>query len=219
MDYDIDSVRRAIILCADKAINSKPMLTLLDSCSGDGDMGISMEKGSVVLKHYAESYTGDNIGELFVEGGMLFNKAASSTIGTLVSSAMLMTGKKLYGRTRLDDRDLLQIPTYMSDAIILRGNAKLGDKTILDALIPFSDELRTAYEELGSMREAADRAARAAKTAAKNTKGVVAKIGRAKWIGERSKEFPDAGAVMCALLADSLAHPQPGEGYKLPKYE
>lgn len=219
MNYTVDDVKNAVLLCADKAIYSKPMLTLLDNYSGDGDMGISMENGAKSLKKVSDHYNGNNIGEYFTLCACAFNKAAASTIGTLISSALQMLGNKFCNRIELNDADLLIIAESMADAIVLRGNAHLGDKTLLDALIPYSAELNASYHRNGNIYTAARDAAHAAKTAAKSTRGMLATIGRAKWIGERSREYPDPGAVLCSLLADTLAYPERDFGYKLPDYD
>lgn len=219
MNYTVNDVKHAILLCADSAIYSKPMLTLLDSYSGDGDMGISVENGAKSLKSVSENYKADDIGEFFILCAHAFNKAAASTIGTLLSSAFQMVGNKFCHKTSLSDSDLLIIAESMADAIILRGNAHLGDKTILDALIPYSNALNASYQHNRDIRAAARDAASAAKTAAKSTRGMIATIGRAKWIGERSRDYPDPGAVLCSLLADALAYPDRDFGYKLPDYE
>lgn len=219
MNVTIEHVKKAIDACADKAIYSKPMLTLLDNYSGDGDMGISMEKGAQALKKVTTKYNGSDIGKLFGQCARSLNNAASSTMGTLLSAALTMLGNKFAGRDMLTTADLLAIPEHMADAISMRGHAKVGDKTLLDALIPLSETLRDTYQRTGDLHTAVCDAAKASKVAAKNTCGMIATIGRAKWIGERSRDYPDPGAVFCSLMADAIAYPERDFGYKLPNYE
>ncbi len=219
MMYQIESFKKAISQCAEKAVFFKPMLTLLDNYSGDGDMGISIEKGAKAVKKVLCVYKGTDIGELFDLCGKHFNQAASSTIGTLISAALFMLGRKFHGKSTLDEHDVVLIPTYMADAISMSGHAKLGDKTILDALCPFAEALLNKYQESGDLTGSAQEAAKIAKEAAKSTRGMIATIGRAKWIGERSRDYPDPGAVLCSILIDSIVRPEKELGYKLPEYE
>lgn len=219
MTYQIEAMKTAIGHCAEKAIFFKPMLTLLDNYSGDGDMGISVEKGAKALLVVISSFSGTDIGELFDQCGKRFNQAAASTIGTLISSALFMLGRKFHGKEYLSEEEILMIPTYMADAISMSGHAKLGDKTILDSLIPFSETILLQYNLNGNLTLASQEAARVAKEAAKSTRGMIATIGRAKWIGERSRDYPDPGAVLCSILIDSVVRPEKDLGYKLPEYE
>ena len=219
MSYSIDDVKAQVRICAGKAIESEPMLTLLDSYSGDGDMGFSVQKGSYALLSMIESDCSDDIGSFFNNCGIVFNKTAASTIGTLISSCFFMLGIKLCGMTELSDHDILMIPEYMSVALMMRGNASVGDKTILDALVPFSNEFVKTYSRCRDLHTALCEGAKAAKLAAKATKGMIATIGRAKWIGERSREYPDAGAVLCALIVGAMAESEAEDCYKLPVYE
>ena len=219
MEYDIDSVKEVLNICADKAIYSKPLLTELDSRMGDGDLGMSMSKGAMSIKNEIISYKGTDIGEFFRKCAATLNRAAPSTMGTLLSGAMMMLGKKLKGRIFLEDKDILAIPVIMADSIMMRGNAKLGDKTILDSLIPLAEAMNASYALTGDLKTAVREAATAAKKGAKSTKGLIAKVGRAKWIADRSREYPDSGAVLCSILIDALAYTEKHEGYKLPNYE
>lgn len=219
MIYDIDIIKAAIVRSADKAIYFKSMLTLLDNYSGDGDMGISVEKGCLALKEIVHDFDDNDIGSFFDECARRFNQVAASTIGTLLSSAFQMLGKKFAGKINLNDNDILMIPEYMSDAIAMRGHASLGNKTLLDALIPFSHALLEAFEKCQNINEAGKQAAKVAKEAAKSTRGMIATIGRAKWFGQRSKDYLDPGAVLCSLIIDAIVYPQESLGYKLPNYE
>lgn len=219
MKYDIDAIKSGMRACARKALISKPLLTRLDSFSGDGDLGISMEKGARALLQEIETFRGKDIGELLQKCAVALNCAAPSTMGTLLSSAMLMLGKKYKERTELTGAELAHMPEHMAYTIMVRGNAVVGDKTILDALIPLSKELIATYARTQDLRQSIVRAARVTKEAAKATKGLCAKVGRAKWIANRSREYPDSGAVLCALLVDALAYPDKPEGYRLPNYE
>lgn len=219
MRYDITSIKAGLTLITERSIRYVPLLAKLDSHCGDGDMGVSIYMGATAVKNEVITYQGNDVGELFVRSGMSLNRSAPSTIGTLLSSCLLMLGKKFKGCHVILESEIIQIPTYCADAIMLRGNAQIGDKTILDALIPLSEAIIETYNECGDMEEALRRGAHAAKLGAHNTRGMLAKIGRAKWIADRSKEYPDAGAVYCSIVMDGFVDRNKPEGYILPDYE
>lgn len=219
MEYNISNIKNILKICAEKAIYSKPLLTELDSRMGDGDLGMSMSKGAIAIKNEIDSYGGSDIGVFLIKCATALNRTAPSTMGTLLSGAIMIVGKKFKGHITIDDKNVLTIPVLMADAIMMRGNAKLGDKTILDSLIPLSIAFNSSFALTGDLKAAAIEAAVAAKKGAKATKGLIAKVGRAKWIADRSRDYPDSGAVLCSVLMDSLAYNEKHEGYKLPNYE
>ena len=219
MAYSISSIKDALVLCSDKAIRIKPLLTELDSRTGDGDLGMSMSLGATAVKDEVAKYEGTDIGELFMKCALALNKAAPSTMGTLISGALMMVGKKYKGLQSLEENMVVAIPVIMADSIMMRGNAQLGDKTILDALIPLHETLNAAYRQTSDLKISARQAADATKKAAKSTKGMIAKVGRAKWIADRSRDYPDGGAVLCCLMMEVLVHGEKDQGYILPDYE
>jgi phosphoenolpyruvate---glycerone phosphotransferase subunit DhaL len=89
------------------------------------------------------------------------------------------------------------------DGIKQRGDTDLGDKTLLDSLVPAVDELEKALDE--GAPDALPRAAAVAKEAAENTKGMLAQRGRASYTGERSRESVDAGAVGIAVMLENVS--------------
>jgi len=83
-----------------------------------------------------------------------------------------------------------------------KGKAELGDKTILDALIPMSEAVAAEYNNGSELKHCFHRGAEAARRGAESTAGMIPKAGRAQWIGERVKDNQDGGAVFCALVAE-----------------
>lgn len=206
MIYNIQNIKYVLELSAEKLIASKDRLTQLDSNSGDGDLGISMEKGALALKAEVNAYTGEDIGELLIKCAMAFNKVAPSTMGTLLSSAIMTLGKKHRGNTEINDKDAVEAPRIMLEAIMRLGKGQLGDKTILDALIPMAETFENSFESNTDIKLALKEAALAAEKAANDTKGMLAKIGRTKWIADRTKDYPDGGAILCSIVVQALAN-------------
>lgn len=87
----------------------------------------------------------------------------------------------------------------------------MGDKTILDALVPFAETLEKLSADNVSFAQAWREAAAAAEKGMEGTKGMTAKTGRAKWLDGRNKEYPDGGAVLCVKVVQRLAEPECGE--------
>lgn len=180
-------------------------LTEIDSKLGDGDMGISMEKAAEAVKSVVEAAPADiALKDLFIQSGSALNKAAPSTMGTLLSGALLALAKAVNNKSVLNEEDLVMMPTIMAQAISQRGKAQAGDKTVLDALVPYADTLRREYSASADLACALKKAYAKAVEGMESTKGIKAQKGRASWLGERNMEYPDAGAVMFCRVAEIL---------------
>ena len=177
----------------------------LDGKSGDGDLGLSMKAAFDAIGQAADAYPGDDLGLLLMNTAMACNRAAPSTMGTLLSAGLMALAKAYKGQEEISDAELVTLPRRFAEGIQNRGKAKLGDKTILDALLPYADALEAAFAETQDLRAANLKAAIAAEAAAEGTKGMVAQIGRAKWLGERANAYADGGATLWAIIARSLA--------------
>jgi dihydroxyacetone kinase len=105
-----------------------------------------------------------------------------------------------------EDTDVLAAVTEAKDAIIRLGKAQLGDKTMVDALVPFVESLRQGLEQGDPLPQAWVSAATAATTAAEETAALRPKIGRARPLAERSVGTPDAGATSLALILVAVGH-------------
>ena len=179
-------------------------LARLDGQSGDGDLGASMASAGQAMTEASNLATGEDIGAMLLKVAMACNKAAPSTMGTLLSSGIMTIAKATKGKTGLEDSDVAGFPHLFAEGIVARGNAKVGDKTILDALVPMADTVEQMFASGSSLREAYFAGAEAARLGAESTCGMLAKVGRAHWIGERAKEHMDGGAALCAMLAKGL---------------
>jgi len=177
----------------------------LDGKSGDGDLGLSMKAAFDAVNQAAAAYPGEDLGMLFLNAAMACNRAAPSTMGTLLSAGLMALAKEYKGQEELSDAEIISLPRLFGGGIQSRGKAKLGDKTILDALLPYADALEANFAETQNLKEASMKAAQVAEFAAEATKGMQAKIGRAKWLGERANAYADGGATLWAIIGRSLA--------------
>lgn len=203
-EYTAQDVRNVLLTIADEMIRGKETFTEIDGKLGDGDMGQSMEKAALAIRDTVTAEADAPAGLLLLKCGAACNRAAPSTLGTLLSVGMMALGKAIAAATALDGAFIATLPTLLADEIAARGKAHEGDKTILDALYPYARAMRAAYAQTGSLREACMSAADAAHAGMESTKGKPAKIGRAKWLAERNMDCPDGGAVLCDRVARRL---------------
>jgi len=180
-------------------VNNRELLTELDSAIGDGDLGINVVKGFKEVKKYLSS-NATSISRVLIESGIIFTKSTGSTIGALLGTALIRAGKSVKGKTEIDAHDILEMMTAAEVGIIERGKAKAGDKTILDALIPAREAFSKAIELKKDLFESFKDATFAAETGVISTIDMVAKVGRARWLGERSIGHKDPGAFTFFLI-------------------
>lgn len=207
MYYEFEDVRACVARCATALCEHKDTLAVLDGYSGDGDLGRSMEQGAhALLKVLRDDDMPRDLGALFSRLGVEMGNAAPSTMGTLMAMALRQAGVRLAGQCEIEEKEVSALIRCMADAIARVGKARLGDKTILDALLPACDALEAHMQSGDALSAAVTAATDVAHTAAEGTRGMFAKVGRARWIGERSSEYLDPGAVMCAILFRASAN-------------
>jgi len=202
--YSTQDVKKVLLVIGEEIVLRKDTFTEIDGKLGDGDMGISLEKAALAVAQTVRADEASRPGALLKSCAQACNRAAPSTLGTLLSLGMAAIGKAAGDAETLDEAFVVRIPLLLADEIARRGRAKEGDKTILDALYPYARELQSAYEATGSLETACLKAAGAAHAGMEGTKGKPARMGRAKWLAERNMDCPDGGAVLCDLVAERL---------------
>ncbi|MEW9672626.1 DAK2 domain-containing protein [Ammoniphilus sp. 3BR4] len=171
----------------------------LDGAQGDGDLGVTMLLGAKALAESAE--TCHSVKEWFQVGGKALRKAAPSTMGILIASALIAAGKSIEpDQAELSLEDWVNIQQSMADEIQKRGGAKLGDKTVLDAFIPAVQIFREGVQRGKSSGQILTDVTHAAKKSAEETAAMMSKIGRSSWLGERAQGHVDGGAWVCYQL-------------------
>lgn len=199
--YKIADIQKKMFEIADEAAKHVDLLAELDGLSGDGDLGETIGKlTKEVIKKSDEEFS--EVGVLFMKTAMAMNKAAPSTLGTLLSSGVMALAKACKGKTELIDEDIISFPRIFADAIKEKGHAEIGDKTILDALYPMAFAAEKEFEVVKDLKQSFKAGGKAAIEGAEHTRGMIPKSGRAQWIGERVKDNLDGGAVLCAKVAE-----------------
>lgn len=197
-----DAVRRALRRAADVLDREAGTLAELDRAIGDGDLGITAEKMAVALRRHAETDVGDDLGRYLIAGGMAVNRDAPSTFGTLAATAMMRAGKVASGQDRLEPATLAEMLQAAQTGIEERGKARLGDKTVLDALHPAAQAFAREIEA-GRDLPAAARAMRdAARQGMNDVTNARSRRGRAGWIGERTEGKVDPGCHLLVAVFD-----------------
>ena len=199
---EVDLVMTTII---DTCLDNEKYFGDLDSVVGDGDFGYSLARGfEKVQAQYGELDRTD-IGTFLKKVGMLVTSRIGGTSGPIWGTAFLRAGMTAGATTSLDGADVVAMLRAAVAGIMARGGAELGDKTLLDALVPMTDSIEESLAAGASSDEIVDRAAVVTRSAADATAELVAKRGRAAYTGERSRGSVDAGATAVAVIIEQIA--------------
>jgi dihydroxyacetone kinase-like protein len=201
----IEVTERVVRTIAETAIANEKYFGDLDSVVGDGDFGYSLARGFERLLDGWADLDRSSPGAFLKRTGMVLASRIGGTSGPLWGTAFLRAGAAF-------DSGAVAMLHAAIDGIKARGQADVGDKTLLDALVPFTDRLSLALGAGAGPGEAIRAAAVAAREAADATSGMVAKRGRASYTGERSRGSVDAGAVAVAVLAERISETWPSRG-------
>ena len=177
----------------------------LDSVVGDGDFGYSLARGFEKLQAQYGELDRTDIGTFLKKVGMLVTSRIGGTSGPIWGTGFMRAGLTAGATTSLDGADVVAMLRAAVTGIMARGGAELGDKTLLDALVPMTDAIEESVAAGASSDEVVDRAAAAARSAADATAELVAKRGRAAYTGERSRGSVDAGATGVAVIMEQIA--------------
>ena len=188
---------------AQTAVDNETYFCELDAVVGDGDFGYSLARGfEIVLSDFNELEY-DDAGGLLKKTALVLTKRIGGTSGPIWGTAFLRAGATLSGNPDPSGADVIAALRASIEGIKQRGNTDLGDKTLLDALVPAVDELEQALQE--GAPDALQRAAVKARESAEATKGMLAQRGRASYTGERSRDSVDAGAIGIAVMLEAVS--------------
>ena len=175
----------------------------LDAVAGDGDFGYSLARGFEKVLEDWDSYDRADSGTFLRKVGMTITSKIGGTSGPIWGTAFLRAAKAAEGQ-EIDGVVTVAMLRAAVEGIQKRGGAELGDKTLIDAIVPANDALEKAVGSGTTGPEGARPFAQAARKAAEETSELQARRGRASYTGERSKGSPDAGAMAVAIIAEEL---------------
>ena len=184
---------------------NREYLTKLDSAIGDADHGTNMDRGMKAVLAKLDAQEGEDIGALLKTVGMTLVSTVGGAGGPLYGTLFLQMGMATTGKSELEPEDWAAALGAAVTGVQSRGKAEPGDKTMIDALVPARDAFAAALADGASFRDALRRSADAADEGMKATVPLVAKKGRASYLGERSAGHQDPGATSTHLLLQTAA--------------
>ena len=176
-------------------------LSDLDSAIGDGDHGANMRRGFVAVVKKLDTGEPADLGALFKTVGMTLLSTVGGASGPLYGGFFLELGKRSAGQSAWDAVAMTEALKGGLGDIQRRGKAELGDKTMVDALSPALDAMAAG----GDLAAATKAAAETGRDAAHKTAPLLARKGRASYLGERSIGHEDPGANSVALILETLS--------------
>ncbi|MEJ1177824.1 MULTISPECIES: dihydroxyacetone kinase family protein [unclassified Pseudarthrobacter] len=179
----------------------------LDAIAGDGDHGVGMRRGvdAAVAAAGEAVGAGFSVHRVLTAAGEAWSERAGGTSGALWGSALAAAGRALGNKDSYSGRDAAAAVTAFADAVTTLGKADVGDKTMVDALLPFRDAFVTAFDDGTPVSGALTAAVTAARQAADATASLRPLKGRARPLAEKSLGHPDPGAVSFALIATRVS--------------
>jgi len=205
MSVSYDDADRWVRAFATTIADNKEYLTDLDSAIGDADHGINMNRGMQAVVAKIGGLETNDIGLVFKTVGMTLVSTVGGAGGPLYGTLFLQLGVATGGMTEIDAKAWLEALGAAVSGVQARGKAEAGDKTMLDALMPARDALAEAVGEGVGFAEALRRSMEAGEAGAKATIPLVARKGRASYLGDRSAGHQDPGATSSYLLLKTAA--------------
>ena len=205
-------VELVIRTIAQTAVDNERYFCELDSVVGDGDFGYSLARGFEKVIEGWDDLDRTDIGTFLKKVGMVIASRCGGTSGPLWGTAFIKAGTTAGTATELSGEQVVAMLRAAADGIKGRGQSDVGDKTLLDALVPLTDRVEQELKAGADGGAVLAAAAVTAREAAEATSDMVAKRGRASYTGERSKGSVDAGAMAVAVMTESVNHTWQTEG-------
>jgi phosphoenolpyruvate---glycerone phosphotransferase subunit DhaL len=185
-------------------IENRDYLIELDGAMGDGDLGITMVEGFNAIVNETDKITENDIGVVLGRLGMIMANSAPSTLGTIIATAIMKSGKQVRGMTEISLEDIVKMGEAAVEGIKQRGKAEEGEKTILDSIVPAVNALKGELKPEYSLESAFENAYHVSLNGAESTKNMISKHGRAAWYGEKSIGRLDPGATAGMLIFKAI---------------
>ena len=200
-----DDIIRWVQTYAQVIVDNRTYLTELDAAIGDADHGANMDRGFKAVLAKLPSLTEKDITTLLKTIGMTLLSSVGGAGGPLFGTLFIQAGQAATGKTELTLADWAAMLDAATSGVINRGKAAVGDKTMVDALVPAVQALQDALSANQSLADALRSSAQAAERGLQSTLPLVARKGRASYLGERSAGHLDPGATSTWLLLKAAA--------------
>lgn len=199
----IEETRDMMLAVADRIIESEPILTDADRALGDGDHGVGMERGMKAVKEALAGEEFPSVGKVFMAVGMAMMSSMGGASGAVFGTLFRSGGKAIKDAETLGSTEAATFFKEGTEGVMSRGGAKPGDKTMVDALVPAAE--KGAALAGSSVADALAAIAEGAEAGKEASKDMIATMGRAKTLGEKSLGKPDAGAVSVSIIAKTMS--------------
>lgn len=203
---DVEFVMRNL---AENIVANEKYFGELDAVVGDGDFGYSLARGFEIILDQWDDFDRSDPGVFLTKIAAATSARIGGTSGPIWGTAMLRAGVQLKEHPDIEGADVVRALRASIEGIKTRGQADVGDKTLLDSLVPAVDTLEAGLAAGKPPKEIVAAMAATAEEAAENTKTMQAMRGRAAYTGERSIGSVDAGAKGVAVLLAALAEAWP----------
>jgi phosphoenolpyruvate---glycerone phosphotransferase subunit DhaL len=180
-------------------------LNAADGALGDGDLGVTMTRGMALVAEAAPELP-DDLGQALLRCAQAFTKSSGSSYGTLLATGLMAMAKATRGRTTIEVAELSGMVGAARDAMIARGKAELGGKTVLDSI----DAVAKALDGIADPAAAAEAAPRATREALDAFRARPATVGRARIFADKSRGLDDPGMLAMALIVEAIVDPGTG---------
>lgn len=211
MTGNLADVERVVKDLTQTILDNEKYFGDLDAVVGDGDFGFSLARGFEIVQSDWDAYDRTDPGVFLQKIAMTLSSRIGGTSGTIWSTAILRAGAQLKGSDEFTGEDLVRALRASVEGIKARGKAELGEKTLLDALVPAVDTMEAELAKGSDSKTIIAEMAKTAREAAEATSKLQAMRGRASYTGERSIGSVDAGAMAIAVLAEHLAETWPNQ--------
>ncbi len=195
--------------CARQVADHEDSLCDLDAASGDADHGSNLARGFAAVRDAVASLSDVTPAAVLKNSGMTLVDTIGGSSGALYGTFFLRMAKSVGTAETLDAPMVVEMLRAGAGGVAERGRVQLGDKTLYDALAPAVDQLTRVVANGSSLAEAFNAAAQAAEDGRDGTADMIARKGRASYLGERSRGHMDAGAASMALIvraATTMVH-------------
>jgi dihydroxyacetone kinase/dihydroxyacetone kinase-like protein len=189
---------------AQTAVDNEKYFGDLDAVVGDGDFGYSLARGFEKVLEGWDGIDRTDVGTFLKKTGMIVSSRIGGTSGPIWGTAFLRAGMTA-GGDEVDGAKVVAMLRAAAEGIKTRGQSDVGDKTLLDALVPLTDRLEQELQAGSDAGKALAAAATTAREAAEATSSLIAKRGRASYTGERSIGSVDAGAMAVAVITEKVS--------------
>ncbi len=209
MSQSSEQVELVVRTIAQTAIDNEKYFGDLDAVVGDGDFGYSLARGFEKLLEGWDGLDRSDAGTFLKRSGMVISSRIGGTSGPIWGTAFMRAGAALGDAGTVSGEQVVAMLRAAAEGIKARGQSDVGDKTLLDALVPMTDrieqELAAGADTAAVLRAAAE----TARQSADATTDMVAKRGRASYTGERSRGSVDAGAMAVAVIVERISDQWP----------